>query len=184
MPTESLTGALLDIRRYYDTGATRLYSFRQQQLLTFKQTILKYETEITEALYEDLRKTPCRKKFSDQYCRCFLSVRMGKRSILLAGIQTPLSFYVFTGSRKREKEWLEKIQFGTGCVNNAAWQFTNHYLPFGGIGQSGIGAYHGKHSFDVFTHKKAVMKTPTSFDPAVKYPPLKGKLKLLKWMVG
>ena len=96
----------------------------------------------------------------------------------------PLSFYVFTGSRKKEREWLEKIQFGTGCVNNTAWQFTNHHLPFGGVGQSGIGGYHGKHSFDVFTHKKAVMKTPTSFDPAVKYPPLKGKLKLLKWMVG
>jgi aldehyde dehydrogenase (NAD+) len=96
----------------------------------------------------------------------------------------PLSFYVFTGSSKKEKEWLERIQFGTGCVNNTAWQFTNHYLPFGGVGQSGIGGYHGKHSFDVFTHRKAVMKTPTWFDPAVKYPPLKGKLKLLKWMVG
>jgi aldehyde dehydrogenase (NAD+) len=96
----------------------------------------------------------------------------------------PLSFYVFTGSSKKEKEWLERIQFGTGCVNNAAWQFSNHYLPFGGVGQSGIGGYHGKHSFDVFTHKKAVMKTPTWFDPAVKYPPLKGKLKLLKWLVG
>ena len=96
----------------------------------------------------------------------------------------PLSFYVFTESSKKEKEWLERIQFGTGCVNNTAWQFTNHHLPFGGVGQSGIGGYHGKHSFDVFTHKKAVMKTPTWFDPAVKYPPLKGKLKLLKWMVG
>ena len=95
----------------------------------------------------------------------------------------PLSFYVFTGSSRKEKEWLEKIQFGTGCVNNTAFQFTNHYLPFGGVGQSGIGSYHGKHSFDVFTHKKAVMKTPTWFDPAVKYPPMKGKLKLLKWLV-
>lgn len=95
----------------------------------------------------------------------------------------PLSFYVFTGSSKKEEEWLERIQFGTGCVNNAAWQFANHYLPFGGVGQSGIGGYHGKHSFDLFTHKKAVMKTPTWFDPAVKYPPLKGKLKLLKWLV-
>ena len=46
-----------------------------------------------------------------------------------------------------------------------------------------IGAYHGRHSFEVFTHKKAVMKTPTWFDPAVKYPPLKGKLKLLKWLL-
>ena len=58
MPTESLTGALLEMRQYYDTGATRLYSFREQQLLTFKRTVLKYETEINRALYEDLKKTP------------------------------------------------------------------------------------------------------------------------------
>jgi aldehyde dehydrogenase (NAD+) len=92
----------------------------------------------------------------------------------------PLSFYVFTGSSKKEAEWMDKIQFGTGCVNNTAWQFSNHHLPFGGVGHSGIGGYHGKYSFDVFTHKKAVMKTPTWFDPAIKYPPLKGKLGLLK----
>ena len=95
----------------------------------------------------------------------------------------PLSFYVFTSSRTREEEWIEKVQFGAGCVNNAAWQFSNHYLPFGGVGQSGIGAYHGKYTFDTFTHKKAVMKTPTWFDPAVKYPPMKGKLGLLKFFV-
>jgi len=95
----------------------------------------------------------------------------------------PLSFYVFTSSSQKEKRWLEKIQSGNACVNNTAWQFTNHHLPFGGIGQSGMGGYHGKYSFDVFTHTKAVMKTPTWFDPAVKYPPLKGKLGLLKWIL-
>ena len=95
----------------------------------------------------------------------------------------PLSFYVFTGSSKKEKEWIDKIQIGAGCVNNAAWQFSNHYLPFGGVGQSGIGAYHGKYTFDTFTHKKAVMKTPTWFDPAIKYPSMKGKLGLLKLFV-
>lgn len=95
----------------------------------------------------------------------------------------PLSFYVFTSSAAREKEWMEKVQFGAGCINNTAWQFSNHHLPFGGIGQSGIGAYHGRHSFDVFTHKKAVMKTPTWFDPAIKYPPLKGKMKILKFFI-
>ena len=58
MPAESLTGALLEMRQYYDTGATRLYSFREQQLLTFKRTVLKYETEINRALYEDLKKSP------------------------------------------------------------------------------------------------------------------------------
>lgn len=95
----------------------------------------------------------------------------------------PLSFYVFTGSKKKEEEWLSAVQFGAGCVNNTAMQFTKHHLPFGGVGQSGIGAYHGKNSFDVFTHRKSVMKTPTWFDPAIKYPPLKGKLKLLKFFI-
>lgn len=95
----------------------------------------------------------------------------------------PLSFYVFTASKKKEEEWLSAVQFGAGCVNNTAMQFTNHHLPFGGVGQSGIGAYHGKNSFDVFTHRKSVMKTPTWFDPAIKYPPLKGKLKLLKFFI-
>ncbi|HRG23358.1 MAG TPA: aldehyde dehydrogenase [Chitinophagaceae bacterium] len=95
----------------------------------------------------------------------------------------PLSFYIFTSSSKREKDWIEQVQFGSGCVNNTAMQFTNHHLPFGGVGQSGIGAYHGRDSFDVFTHYKSVMKTPAWFDPALKYPPLKGKMKLLKFFI-
>lgn len=102
---------------------------------------------------------------------------------IIAGNPNPLSFYVFTSSRAKEEEWLQSVQFGTGCVNNTAWQFSNHHLPFGGVGQSGLGAYHGKHSFDVFTHKKAVMKTPTWFDPSVKYPPLKGKMSILKLFI-
>lgn len=95
----------------------------------------------------------------------------------------PLSFYVFTGSRQREQEWIGAVQFGAGCVNNAALQFTNHHLPFGGIGQSGIGSYHGKKTFDTFTHYKSVMKTPAWFDPGLKYPPLKGKMKWLKFFI-
>lgn len=95
----------------------------------------------------------------------------------------PLSFYLFTKNRRKQKEWIQHLKFGNACVNNTAWQFTNHHLPFGGIGNSGLGSYHGKQSFDVFTHFKSVMKTPTWFDPAVKYPPFKGKLKLFKWII-
>jgi aldehyde dehydrogenase (NAD+) len=95
----------------------------------------------------------------------------------------PLAFYVFTSSRKKEKEWLESTAFGGGCVNNASWQFTNHHLPFGGRGNSGIGRYHGKYSFETFSHRKSVLRTPTWFDPNVKYPPLKGRLKLFKWII-
>jgi aldehyde dehydrogenase (NAD+) len=95
----------------------------------------------------------------------------------------PLAFYVFTSSNETENEWLNSVAFGGGCVNNASWHLTNHHLPFGGRGFSGTGNYHGKYSFDTFSHKKAVMKTPTWFDPSIKYPPFEGKLKLFKWVI-
>lgn len=95
----------------------------------------------------------------------------------------PLAFYIFTSDSKKEKYWLEQVPFGGGCVNNASWHLTNHNLPFGGRGDSGIGHYHGKHSFDTFSHHKAIMKTPTWFDPDIKYPPFKGKLGLFKKII-
>ena len=95
----------------------------------------------------------------------------------------PLAFYVYTGSREKEKYWMNVVSFGGGCINNSSWHLTNHHLPFGGRGFSGTGNYHGKYSFDTFSHKKAVMKTPTWFDTDIKYPPFKGKLKLFKWVI-
>lgn len=95
----------------------------------------------------------------------------------------PLAFYVFTSSRATEKKWMENFAFGGGCVNNASWHLTNHHLPFGGRGFSGTGNYHGRYSFETFSHKKAIMKTPTWFDPNIKYPPFKGRLRLFKWII-
>jgi len=95
----------------------------------------------------------------------------------------PLSFYIYTADTNKEKEWLQSVPFGGGCVNNSGWHFTNHHLPFGGRGNSGFGKYHGKYSFEVFTNAKSVMKTPTWFDPAIKYPPFKGRLRLFKWVI-
>jgi aldehyde dehydrogenase (NAD+) len=97
--------------------------------------------------------------------------------------KNPLAFYLFTSSKAKEKWWMKKVAFGGGCINNASWHLTNPNLPFGGRGFSGTGQYHGRFSFEVFTHRKAVMKTPTWFDPAIKYPPFKGKLKLFKWII-
>jgi aldehyde dehydrogenase (NAD+) len=102
---------------------------------------------------------------------------------IIALNKNPLAFYVFTSSNAKEKDWLNSVAFGGGCVNNASWHLTNHNLPFGGRGFSGSGQYHGKYSFDTFSHKKAVMKTPTWFDPAIKYPPFKGKMKLFKMVI-
>ncbi len=102
---------------------------------------------------------------------------------IIARNKNPLAFYVFTASKENEQWWMDRVSFGGGCVNNVAWHLTNHHLPFGGRGFSGTGAYHGKASFDTFSHKKSVMKTPTWFDPAIKYPPLNGKLKLFKMVI-
>lgn len=95
----------------------------------------------------------------------------------------PLSLYVFTENKKKADKWINTISFGGGCINNASWHLTNYNLPFGGRGYSGIGNYHGKFSFDTFSHKKAIMRTPTWFDPAIKYPPYKGKLSLFKKII-
>ena len=104
------------------------------------------------------------------------------KSIILRN-PDPLAFYVFTSNKEREQRWIQAIPFGGGCVNNASWHLTNPNLPFGGRGNSGTGGYHGRTSFDVFSHRKAVMKTPTWFDPSLKYPPFKGKLGLFKKII-
>jgi aldehyde dehydrogenase (NAD+) len=95
----------------------------------------------------------------------------------------PLAAYLFTRDAALQQAWMERLPFGGGCINNANWHFTNPHLPFGGIGHSGIGACHGKYTFDLFTHDKAVMKTPVFIDPSIKYPPFKGKLKWFKLFI-
>jgi aldehyde dehydrogenase (NAD+) len=102
---------------------------------------------------------------------------------IIAQNPNPLAFYVFTGSNEKEKLWIDAIPFGGGCINNAALHLTNHQLPFGGRGASGTGNYHGKFSFDTFSHRKGILKTPTWFDPDIKYPTYKGKLNIFKWLM-
>ena len=97
--------------------------------------------------------------------------------------KNPLAFYIFTQNKEEEKKWIDAIPFGGGCVNNVVFHLTNHKLPFGGRGSSGTGSYHGKFSFDTFTHKKAILKTPSWFDPKAKYPSYKGKLSIFKWLM-
>jgi aldehyde dehydrogenase (NAD+) len=66
----------------------------------------------------------------------------------------PLAFYVFTENKAEEAYWLTNVPSGGACINNATMHITNHDLPFGGRGYSGMGGYHGKQSFDTFTHSK------------------------------
>lgn len=102
---------------------------------------------------------------------------------IIARNPNPLSFYIYTSSSSKEKEWLASVPAGGVCINNSSWHLTNHHLPFGGRGASGSGHYHGRYTFETFSHLKAVMKTPTWFDPDIKYPPFKGRLRLFKWVI-
>ena len=98
--------------------------------------------------------------------------------------KNPLAFYVFSESKEIQDYFVTQIPFGGGCINSTALHLTNHHLPFGGRGNSGIGNYHGKYSFDTFTHKKAILKTSAWPDPAIKYPPFNKNLPLLKKIIG
>lgn len=90
--------------------------------------------------------------------------------------QHPLAFYVFSESEAVQKELLGKIQFGGGCINHCMQHLVNPNLPFGGVGQSGIGSYHGFSGFECFSHKKSILKATTRFDLPLIYPPYEGKL--------
>ncbi|MBM4169573.1 MAG: aldehyde dehydrogenase [Ignavibacteria bacterium] len=92
----------------------------------------------------------------------------------------PLSLYIFSNNRNRQRQAVDSIQFGGGCINETLSHFANPRLPFGGIGESGIGRYHGKHTFDLFSHQKSVLRKPTWLDIPIRYPPYRGKLGLVK----
>jgi aldehyde dehydrogenase (NAD+) len=94
----------------------------------------------------------------------------------------PLALYVFTESREVERDVLDNIQFGGGCVNNTLMHIANNNMPFGGVGESGMGAYHGHRSFLTFSHQRSVLKSSTFMDLPMRYAPYKDKVKLFKAM--
>jgi aldehyde dehydrogenase (NAD+) len=85
--------------------------------------------------------------------------------------EKPLSAYLFSNDKAEQTAWLGQISFGGGCINDAIMHITNPNLPFGGVGQSGTGSYHGKAGFDTFSHQKSVFKKPSLFEVPLKYPP-------------
>lgn len=92
----------------------------------------------------------------------------------------PLAFYIFTENSTVQQQMLNSVSFGGGCINDTVYHFVSPHLPFGGVGSSGIGSYHGKGSFDTFSHKKSVLKQTTLFDIPFRYPNVKNGLKRIK----
>ncbi len=94
--------------------------------------------------------------------------------------KNPLALYVFSEDSNFSEDIITRFTFGGGCVNDTISHVASTYLPFGGIGTSGMGNYHGKASFDTFTHTKSIVKKSTKFDIKLVFPPYKNKINLIK----
>ena len=95
--------------------------------------------------------------------------------------EKPLSGYIFSRKRSFTNWFLERFSFGGGAVNDTVIHFINEKLPFGVVGHSGVGSYHGKHSFLTFSHTKAIVKKGNWLDIPIRYAPYKGKNKVLRF---
>jgi len=92
----------------------------------------------------------------------------------------PLSLYLFSEDENMTHRVLEELSFGGGAINDTLMHLANPNLPFGGVGSSGIGQYHGKYSFDTFSHMKSYTFKSTRLESSLFFPPYKGKFKYIK----
>jgi aldehyde dehydrogenase (NAD+) len=97
--------------------------------------------------------------------------------------EKPLAFYLFTASRGLREQVLMATSSGGGCVNDTVMHFSNPRMPFGGVGNSGMGRYHGKFTFETFSHHRSILRKTTLFNPPLAYPPYGNKLRYFKrWL--
>ena len=96
----------------------------------------------------------------------------------------PLALYIFSRNQNTVQDILAQVSSGGACVNDTVMHLAVPDLPFGGVGDSGMGAYHGKTSFDCFSHKRSVLDKTTWMDSDVRYPPMnEKKLNMLRNML-
>ncbi|MFB8790616.1 MAG: aldehyde dehydrogenase [Potamolinea sp.] len=96
----------------------------------------------------------------------------------------PLALYFFSNNKESQKRVLQETASGGACINDTIVHVAFPDLPFGGVGDSGMGSYHGKASFDTFSHQRSVLTKSFLFDVKLRYAPYKGKLNLLKRLMG
>lgn len=96
-------------------------------------------------------------------------------------LEKPLAFYLFTKNKNEAMRVMDIVSYGGGCINDTIMHLTNDNLPFGGVGRSGMGSYHGQKSFDAFTHEKSVLRK-AKMELPLKYPPYnQAKMNFIKW---
>jgi len=95
----------------------------------------------------------------------------------------PLAAYLFSSNTASQEQFTTQLPFGGGCINDIVIHGATPHLPFGGVGESGIGAYHGKVGFERFSHLKGILNSTTFFDPSLRYPPYTARgIKILNTM--
>lgn len=99
---------------------------------------------------------------------------------IIAKFPEPLALYVFSNTKDVINYFINTISFGGGCINDTIMHLASDYLPFGGVGKSGMGNYHGKHSFYTFSHEKSISKSKTFLDIPIRYQPYS---TLKRWMI-
>ena len=105
---------------------------------------------------------------------------MGEAFEIIRSYPRPLALYLFTKDADVQKYMTDKLHFGGGCINDTLMHLANGNLPFGGVGNSGMGNYHGEYGFNTFSHTKGVVKQNLLFDIQLRYAPFKEKLGLAK----
>ena len=96
-----------------------------------------------------------------------------------------LALYFFSTNKSAQDKVLDQISFGGGCINDTLVHLSSVHLPFGGVGPSGMGSYHGKTGFEIFSHKKSILKKTALFDVKIRYAPYtERKLGIVRKLLG
>lgn len=101
---------------------------------------------------------------------------------LVNSLPRPLALYYFSNNKALQHKALSEMTSGGGCINDTVSHIGSQTMPFGGVGNSGMGAYHGRYSFDTFSHPRGILKRSNLFDMELRYPPYKNNVKILKWL--
>ena len=119
-------------------------------------------------------------KYLDRYCLYMKYDDLSRVIEQIRKLPKPLAAYFFSEDEKRIDYFLQELPFGGGCINDTVTHVGNIYLPFGGVGTSGMNSYHGKASFETFTHAKSILKRSSKFANNLLFPPYKQKVKLVR----
>ncbi|MCY8230409.1 aldehyde dehydrogenase [Priestia endophytica] len=161
---------------------TRLLAFLQDGDILFGGQYEEVENRISPTLLENImwEDSVMKEEIFGPILPLFSFTKFEDLKYHLGKTPNPLALYYFSEDEKKQEKIINSFSFGGGCINDTVMHVANTHLPFGGVGESGMGKYHGKGSFDAFTHEKGILKQTTKFDLPIRYPSFKNSLKYVK----